>query len=540
MAFYKEVYKRTALLDICISERLLSEHQAVLESIVKKMPEVPDSSYWLQRYCFSVVTAAGCAGMIIPSLLGCSRSRLIAVAGLAVPIIAGTGYYNRKFNTNITAVVSFLCGIDMFHVAADQVFIHFDEMSSYENELLRTAASRALSICVCGMRDVVEHLYDLGKSLESYTDLAKEYDHMYGLLEAREYFCDQSTVENEPEQLFLNAKKQRKVLLYLQSMCLYRMGLAIASGSDLGKARITLYKATIFLKQLSKEMKSNLLPIPQESTLQATVASKQVELLKTRTQAVTANVTATHVLLTTLMNTLDEVANNPLRGNNHLLQCTATLLSEIRENTEHRLQTIADMESDVARLFVPKKSHAANTTEQRIIEFEEGIEYEITIDGSVPDTMPAEDEFFLHTASALDSASPAGVDTEHDNEEPPAEPVDRSTKRNYRKVLNQLHGKLKPIKQEFKKREQRALQRKGITTVLDHVAEDEEENDGSDSDTITISSLSSDDEYVACKPTNYQQRYNDAKEELATKPQINLFPDGCAPIVSTGEEDILE
>ncbi|XP_050100778.1 uncharacterized protein LOC126581279 [Anopheles aquasalis] len=539
MAYYRELYKHEAILAICRSERLLSKHQEMLESIFAEKEEL-GSSYWLARISSPVVAAIGCAGIIMPSLLGCSRPSSAVAAVIAVPVLATIAYNTLMYKKEFLALVAFMNELDAFDTAATRVFVYYDEISSYEHELLRATATRALTVCVRGMRAVAGSLYDLGRSLESFTDLAKAYEHVYGPLEGREYFYE-SNVENSPEQLLLDAKKRRKVLLYLQSMCLYRWGLAIASGSDLGKARITLFKAMTVLQQSSKNVTAMFLPMPQESTFCTSPASKKVASLKARALAVTTNLTATQQILTTLVDTLQQVANDYLRDGSEQLKLTAGLLSAVRQSTERQLQDIAELESDVARLISPNGFNPKSTrTEPRMIEAEEDIDDEITVPAGITDTMFPEDEFFLHTESALDSASTAGVNAGHENEEPPVEQVDKSTQRNYRTVLKQLHGKLQPINQEFKVREQRALQRKGITASLDNVSVGEAEED---CDAMSICSFNSDDDDLPRKRTNYQQRYQDAIEQLAAKPQINLFPSvaiGFAPAVSTVEENILE
>uniref|UniRef100_A0A182FIE4 Uncharacterized protein n=2 Tax=Anopheles albimanus TaxID=7167 RepID=A0A182FIE4_ANOAL len=519
----------------------------MLESIVDAMEE-PGSSYRLVRNGLPVV-AAGATGIILPSLLGCNRPSSAVVAVLALPLLATVGYNSLMYKKEFGSLAGFINGLDAFEAAVSRVFVYYEEISSYECELLRAAATRTLTICVRGMQAIVESLYDLGRSLESFTDLAKAYDHVYGPLEGREFFYELLTVENGPEQLLLDATKRRKVLLYLQSTCLYRWGLAIASGSDLGKARNALVKTMAVLQQSSKEIRAMFLPLPQENALTTTPTSKKVDSLKPRTLAVTTKLIATQQLLTVLIDTLEQVTNDPLRHGSKQLQLTADLLSIVRQSTESRLQDIIDLECDVARLISPQVSGPMCTTEPRTIEAEEDIDDEMTVAAGNPDTMSAEDEFFLHTASAVDSDSTAGVNADPGNEELPVEQVDKSTQRNYRTVLRQLHGKLQPIKQEFKVREQRALQRKGITAPFDQQEdqqeeeEEEEEEDSSDVDAMSISSLNSNDEDLVCKRTNYQQRYQDAVEQLAAKPQINLFPriaPGFAPIGSAVEENIFE
>uniref|UniRef100_A0A182P6U8 Vezatin n=1 Tax=Anopheles epiroticus TaxID=199890 RepID=A0A182P6U8_9DIPT len=537
--------KSSCILEILSSKRLLVDHLEVAElcfrlapSIVAKRRTLPLEA--VGAGCLFALAAASIR--VAPSFVGKSWQLVASSSGT---LLLGAWLYEKLFHWRDHRTIARLIGsIEHYDTAAKRLLIFINEVI-YGNERINAVRRSAnenelVEACIESCTKAIYDLYDYAKVLEERTVLREEYGEAYDPLESFEnceIFKQTSATHSKAKQLY-------NIFLYMQSHCLLRLVLAIASDTTIADVRLESNRLTACLtclaQDLSKQLKIN--SVSQADCLRQLCqvkepTSKELSLVKHQSLELTVKLAANVNHMLALDKAMQSIASTQSTYDRQQLEEAAAQLATIQSY----LLTRTD---ECERLLITVKKLLNLTPGD---EPTDATEAELDVP---PDTLGEplaepqnkalewQDEFFVTDIGAEgedDSSDPTATLQQLQAEDELV--AKRLMRKQFQPILRQLRERLVPVEQSFRERERAAMKRKGILlpeemeeeqTINRKVAAIETDDDESDSDGSQAS--------LRCKRS--QTRYDEHREFLASKPQFSLL--AALPRTVQMEESILE
>lgn len=384
----------------------------------------------------------------------------------------------------------------------------------------------------------IRRIHEAVTGLERNYELDERWREIYAPMEALED-CELFAKEEVDSEAVKGAAGVRtlkdlyNIYAYVQSQFLTRLALAVACGwSDIKFCRLTELSTRIdalrgdCMKYLDRitEAKKDVSARPVVKTLPPEVAN-----LRSLSTALSMKMLKTVHQYNQLEELLQESTQH-YEDSNFINQLPSLELSLADISSE---LAASDEECQRLLILVKKFANKEDPLPQLPPPSEQQPKVDPTPTYSAQYNPPQKDEFF-----AVDGNEALDSDGNEDRPPDELEHIDsRIVKRHFRPVLQQLRERIEPIGVEFRKREKRALQDKGIQL------EEEEEREVPAKNTL-YSSSESEDESVGAKRKDKKfqrsvERYDEVRGFLAAKQQMNIF--GMMPAAGNGmEEEVLE
>ncbi|XP_041769909.1 uncharacterized protein LOC121592486 [Anopheles merus] len=544
------------ILEILTSKRLLVDHLEVAEVCFRLAPSADRTTTTTTRVPLKAV-CAGCIGAVAASTrFARSHARPIVAASVVsgtVLLLGAVAYEKLHYYRDLGTITNLLRAIEQYDTAAKRMLIFINEVI-YGNERISsvrrgTTENELLETCMESCTKAIYELYDSVKVLEERTELREEYGDAYDPLESFEE-CEifKQTATNHS-----NAKQLYNIFLYMQSHCLLRLSLAMASGTALAEIRPECNRLTVCLTRRAEDLTRQL---RLNSVSQADCfrqlgkakepTAKELAALKHQSLELTVKLAANVNHMLALDKAVQSVANTTSTSDRQQLEEAASQLATMQSY----LLTRTD---ECERLLITVKKLLNNAPEEQTT----GASGEEELD-AVPlaDTLgeplalaqnPAldwQDEFFVNTGTEGDEElGEAGTTLEQLQAEDELV-AKRLMRKQFQPILRQLRERLVPVEQSFRERERAAMKRKGIVLPeADEVGPPELEESmrkafaNGETDDESTDSDGSADTFRLKRRT--QTRYDEDRDFLASKPQFSLL----SITLPTGvqmEESILE
>uniref|UniRef100_A0A182NAC3 Vezatin n=1 Tax=Anopheles dirus TaxID=7168 RepID=A0A182NAC3_9DIPT len=516
--------KTDSILEILASKRLLIDHLEVLEECFQHVVAKQNSATRNSTFARLSFRAA-CAGCALAMAISarCIRRFVTNNWKVAVPtasaLLVGVFFCNKYLlERKLTCVSRVVQAFENYDNAIKRSVLFINEII-HGNERVNTLRTRLnekeiLVNCVENCKAAIGDICRFITALEERTVILTEYDYAYEPMES----LDNCDVFRQVAASQSQAKQLYNIFLYIQSHCLLRVALAVGSDAELSQMEDEVSRLVRCLVQRANDT-SKLLTVKMltsASTSEHTFDRKQPvsrDLLSVRNQSLDLAVR----LATTLkyMTATDE----------RLHTITGTVSSNDRARLEEAEGELAFIQSNLLtrsdeceRLLISVKkllNHVDDTpdADEDVPDPKDGLEHATALEEGPEPAQPEHDEFFVVFGTEGDEcgADSSTQETLLTEEELVAK---RLMKKQFRPVLRQLRERLEPIERSFKMREKDAMKRKGIE-LPDDTEPVRETPSGTGSD------ASDDDEAPRAKRS--QQRYDDVRNFLASKSQINFL-----------------
>uniref|UniRef100_A0A182K106 Vezatin n=1 Tax=Anopheles christyi TaxID=43041 RepID=A0A182K106_9DIPT len=545
--------KTRCILEILTSKRLLVDHLEVAEVCFRLAPK--DERTAIPPY---KVVCAGCIATVVvstrflTSLTG--RWQIVAASGGSTALLLGAWLYEKLFfYRDLCTITNLLQSIVQYDTAAKRMLIFINEVI-YGNERISsvrrsTNENELLIVCVDSLTKAIFDLYDYVKVLEERTKLREEYSEAYDPLES---FAD-CEIFKETATNHSNAKQLYNIFLYMQSHCLLRLALAIASDTAVADIRPESNNLTSCLNRravnLSKQLKIN-------SVSQAD-CYKQLGKVKDPTAKELAVMKHQSLELTVK---LAANVNHMLAFDKTMQSITTTYSGCDRQQLEDAATQLATMQSylltrtdECERLLITVKKLLNNAPEEEatVVPGEEELDALPTDTLGEPLAEPQnaalewQDEFFVNIGAEGEEEPSDSVFALEQLQAENELVAKRLMRKQFQPILRQLRERLVPVEQSFKERERAAMKRKGI--LLPELEEEEKEVLPKMEERIrkalamdeTDDESDSDGSAGSFKLKRSQTRFDEDRDFLASKAQFSLLA-ATLPRGVQMEESILE
>ncbi|KAL1404013.1 hypothetical protein pipiens_019104 [Culex pipiens pipiens] len=513
----KRTFQRNMILQTLNSKRLLIDHVEILEECLATIDSPESPSFTTAKFLALTSIAATSARMLLPYRTA-FRWTLPAIAFTTA---AYTTCYSLKlarrfhFRRQEASLTGLITSLDRFEAAIRRnlLFLNDAQHATRTTKLAQQDcfAGNCVRTCMAAIRRIHEAVTGLERNYE----LDERWRDVYAPMEALED-CELFAGEEVDYEVVKGAAGVRtikdlyNIYAYVQSQFLTRLALAVACGlSDLSFCKLTELSTGIDALRVVKTLP------PEVANLRSLSTALSMKMLKTVHQ----------------YNQLEELLQESTQhyeDSNFINQLPSLELSLADISSE---LVASDEECQRLLILVKKLANKEDPLPQLPPPSEQQPEVDPAPTYSAQYNPPQKDEFF-----AVDGNEARDSDGNEDRPPDELEHIDsRIVKRHFRPVLQQLRERIEPIGVEFRKREKRALQDKGIQL--------EEEEEVPTKNTLYSSSDSEDEsEETERKDKKFQrsvERYDDVRGFLAAKQQMNIF--GIMPAMGNGmEEEVLE
>uniref|UniRef100_A0A182I9J0 Uncharacterized protein n=2 Tax=Anopheles arabiensis TaxID=7173 RepID=A0A182I9J0_ANOAR len=546
------------ILKILTSKRLLVDHLEVAEVCFRLALSADRSTTTTTRLPFKAVCAGCIAAVAASARFARSHVRPIVAASVVsgtVLLLGAVAYEKLHYYRDLGTITNLLRAIEQYDTAAKRMLIFINDVF-YGNERISsvrrgTTENELLEACMESCTKAIYELYDSVRVLEERTELREEYGDAYDPVESFED-CEifKQTATNHS-----NAKQLYNIFLYMQSHCLLRLSLAMASGTAVAEIRPECNRLTGCLTRRAEDLTRQL---RLNSVSQADCfrhlgkakepTAKELAALKHQSLELTVKLAANVNHMLALDKAVQSVASTASTSDRQQLEEAASQLATMQS----LLLTRTD---ECERLLITAKKLLNNAPEEQAT----GASDEEELDAvPLPDTLGEplalapnsaldwQDEFFVNTgAEGDDELNEGAAGTMLEQLQAEDELVaKRLMRKQFQPILRQLRERLVPVEQSFRERERAAMKRKGIVLPeADEVGPPELEESmrkafaNGETDDESTDSDGSAGTFRLKRRT--QTRYDEDRDFLASKPQFSLL----AVTLPTGvqmEESILE
>uniref|UniRef100_A0A8D8DSS7 (northern house mosquito) hypothetical protein n=1 Tax=Culex pipiens TaxID=7175 RepID=A0A8D8DSS7_CULPI len=534
----KRTFQRNIILQTLNSKRLLIDHVEILEECLATIDSPESSSFTTAKFLALTSIAATSARMLLPYRTAFRWT----LPTIAFTTAAYTTCYSLKlarrfhFRRQEASLTGLITSLDRFEAAIRRNLLFLNDAQHAARTTKLAQQDCFTGNCVRTCMAAIRRIHEAVTGLERNNELDERWRDVYAPMEALED-CELFAGEEVDSEAVKGAAGVRtikdlyNIYAYVQSQFLTRLALAVACGlSDLSFCKLTELSAGIntlrgdCMKLLDRisEAKKDVSARPVVKTLPPEVAN-----LRSLSTALSMKMLKTVHQYNQLEELLQESTHH-YEDSNFINQLPSLELSLADISSE---LAASDEECQRLLILVKKLANKEDPLPQLPPPSEQQPEVDPAPTYSAQYNPPQKDEFF-----AVDGNEARDSDGNEDRPPDELEHIDsRIVKRHFRPVLQQLRERIEPIGVEFRKREKRALQDKGIQL--------EEEEEVPTKNTLYSSSDSEDEsEETERKDKKFQrsvERYDDVRGFLAAKQQMNIF--GIMPAMGNGmEEEVLE